>query len=63
MCHNQFWLDDKKTLNDMRNMKMPSVLFKKNKANVYNRDNLFQPFLWQYLPEPWISLTLIEKNK
>jgi len=29
MCHNQFWLDDKKTLNDMRNMKMPSVLFKK----------------------------------
>jgi len=29
MCHNQFWLDDKKTLNDMRNMKMPSVLLKK----------------------------------
>ena len=38
MCHNQFWLDDKKTLNDMRNMKMPSVLFKKIKANVYNKD-------------------------
>jgi len=38
MCHNQFWLDDKKTLNDMRNMKMPSVLLKK-KANVYNRDD------------------------
>jgi hypothetical protein len=40
MCHNQFWLDDKKTLNDMRNMKMPSVLFKKIKANVYNKDLL-----------------------
>jgi len=34
-------LDDKKTLNDMRNMKMPSVLLKKKKkANVYNRDGL-----------------------
>jgi len=31
MCHNQFWLDDKKTLNDMRNMKMPSVLFRKKR--------------------------------
>jgi len=31
-------LDDKKTLNDMKNVKMPRVLFKKIKANVYNRD-------------------------
>jgi len=31
-------LDDKKTLNDMRNMKMSSVLFKRNNPNVYNRD-------------------------
>jgi len=38
MWHNQFWLDDKKTLNDMRNMKMSSVLFKRNNPNVYNRD-------------------------
>jgi len=40
MCHNQFWLDDKKILNNMRNMKMPSVLFKRNNPNVYNRDLL-----------------------
>ena len=39
MCNNQFWLDDKKILNDMRNMKMPNVLFKRNNLNVYNRDN------------------------
>jgi len=38
MCHNQFSLDDKKTLNNMRNMKMPSVLFKRNNPNVYNKN-------------------------
>jgi len=35
MCHNQFWLDDKKTLNDMRNMKMSSVLFKKKLRQMF----------------------------
>jgi len=31
-------LVDKKTLNEMRNLKMPSILFKKIKANIYNKD-------------------------
>ena len=26
----------------MRNMKMSSVLFKKNKANIYNREEIYQ---------------------
>jgi len=38
MSHNSIWLDDKKALNDMKNVKMPRVLFIKIKANVYNRD-------------------------
>jgi len=41
MCHNKFWLDDKKTLNDMRNLKMPCVLLIWKNANVYNRDRDF----------------------
>ena len=29
MSHDPFWLVDKKTLNEMRNLKMPCVLLKK----------------------------------
>jgi len=38
MSHDPFWLANKKILNEMRNLKMSCVLFKKIKANVYNRD-------------------------
>jgi len=38
MSHNPFWLVDKKALNEMRNLKMACLLFKKIKANIYNRD-------------------------
>jgi len=39
MNHDSILLVDKKTLNEMRNEKMSSLLFIWCKGNVYNRDN------------------------
>jgi len=51
-------LDDKKPLNDMRIMKMPSVLFKRNNPNVHNREEIYF-FIISIIPQKiyysWIS--------
>jgi len=55
MSHNSIWLDDMKTLNAPFNIRLPRVLFKKIKANIYNKDrdfdnNFFFFFYNKYTP-------------